>query len=119
MNIFLVLMLKHFIVDIGIQMHTPSAPKNFYFSGHRHYLEHGVGAFIACIFVVPVQFAVAIAVIDYVLHWHTDWSKWHLNKFIGAETRTSKWWWIMVLDQCVHTLCYYGIAVYFSALLAV
>ena len=119
MNIFLVLMIKHFIVDIGIQSHIPGSPKHKYFSGHLHYFHHGVGAFLATLFVVPIQYAMLIGVIDYIAHWHIDWAKHHLNREIKAEVRSERWWWTMVLDQCIHTFCYYAIALYFSALLAV
>jgi len=118
MNIFLVLMIKHFIVDIGIQSHIPSSPKHNYFSGHLHYFHHGVGAFLATMFVVPIQYAMLIGVIDYIAHWHIDWAKHHLNREIKAKVRSERWWWTMVLDQVIHTIFYYYIALYFSVQLA-
>jgi len=118
MNIFLVLMIKHFIVDIGIQSAIPGSPKHKYFSGHLHYFHHGVGAFLATMFVVPLQYAMLIGVLDYIAHWHIDWAKHHLNREIKAEVRSERWWWTMVLDQIVHTIFYYYIALYFSVQLA-
>lgn len=118
MELFLALLIKHFIVDLGIQQYIGPSPKHNYFSGHLHYFHHGVGAFIACIFVVPLQYAMLIGLIDYLAHWHVDWLKHHLNRAINAEPRSMKWWWTNVLDQIVHTLFYYYVAVYFSALLA-
>ena len=118
MELLFALVIKHFIVDIGIQSHITGSPKHKYFSGHLHYFHHGVGAFFATLFVVPLQYALLIGILDYVVHWHIDWLKHHLNREIKAEVRSSKWWWTMVLDQIAHTFFYYYVSVYVSALLA-
>ena len=118
MNIFLVLIIKHFVVDIGIQQYIGPSPKHNYFSGHLHYFHHGVGAFLATMFVVPLQYAMLIGVLDYIAHWHIDWAKHHLNRELKAQVRTERWWWTMVLDQILHVLFYYYCSIYISALLA-
>jgi hypothetical protein len=118
MNLFLALLIKHFIVDIGVQSLIPATPKHNYFSGHLHYFHHGVGAFLATMFVVPIQYAMLIGVLDYIAHWHIDWAKHHLNIILEAKPRSEVWWWTMVLDQIVHVLFYYTVALHFSVQLA-
>jgi len=111
MEFFLVLMLKHFIVDLGTQQYIGPSDKHLYLgNGHRHFFEHGiVTAFIALIFVPEI--AVLLAVLDYVIHWHIDWSKHHLNRYLKCDARSEIWWWTNVLDQCLHVLTYYLLAV--------
>lgn len=110
LEFLLCLIIKHFVVDLGMQQYMGPRPKHEYFgSGHRHYLEHAIGtAFVALIFVPKL--AILIAVLDYILHWHVDWSKHHINRWCNFEPRTEYWWWLMTADQIVHTLCYYALA---------
>ena len=107
MEFFLVLMLKHFIVDLGMQQYLGPRQKQQYLGdGHRHYLEHAVVTALIALWFVP-KLAIPLAVLDYVLHWHIDWGKHHLNRFLKCDTRSVTWWWTNVLDQCLHTLTYY------------
>lgn len=116
MELFLALMIKHYIADLGMQQSIPGSPKHEWLCGHLHYFHHGVTAFFACAFFVSIPVAFAIAFIDYIVHWHIDFAKHHLNRAIGAAPRTTAWWWTMVLDQIAHTFFYYSVAVYVSGM---
>jgi len=61
------------------------------------------------LFFVP-KFAIVIAVLDYVAHWHIDWGKHHINRWLRFEPRSQYWWWLMVVDQIAHILTYYALA---------
>ena len=116
MELLLALVIKHFIVDIGVQSMIPATPKHEYFRGHRHYIQHGVGAVVVSVLLVDPVTALVIGLLDYVVHWHIDFAKHHLNRWIYAKVRTPKWWWTMVLDQIAHTFFYYCVAVYVSGM---
>jgi hypothetical protein len=109
MEFLLALIVKHFIVDLGMQQYMGPRPKHEYLgNGHRHYLEHAIGtAFIALVFVPKL--AIVIALLDYVVHWHIDYSKHHINRWLKLEPRTEYWWWLMVVDQIAHMLTYYAL----------
>ena len=112
MDFFLVLMIKHFVVDLGFQQYMGTRQKQQYFgNGHRHYLEHGIATAFIALWFAP-EIAVLIGLLDYVLHWHIDWGKHHLNRLLKLETRSVGWWWTTVVDQCAHTVCYWCYAAY-------
>lgn len=106
----LALVIKHFVVDLGMQQYLGPRPKHEYLgSGHRHYLEHAIFTAFIALFFVP-KFAIVIAVLDYVAHWHIDWGKHHINRWLRFEPRSQYWWWLMVVDQIAHMLTYYALA---------
>ena len=110
LEFFLALVVKHLIVDLGMQQYMGHRPKHVYLgNGHRHYLEHAMGTAFVVLFFVP-KLAIPIAVIDYVVHWHIDYSKHHINRWCKFEPRTEYWWWLMVVDQIAHMLTYYALA---------
>ena len=116
MELLLALVIKHFIVDIGVQSMIPATPKHEYFRGHQHYIQHGVGAVVVSVLLVDPLVALAIGLADYVVHWHIDFAKHHLNRWINAKVREPKWWWTMVLDQICHMMFYYSVAKYVSGM---
>lgn len=110
MALFGLLMIKHFIVDLGLQQYIGPSDKHRYFSSmaHYHYAQHGLATLLVCLVVVlPVEIAILIGVVDYIIHWHIDYCKHHLNSAIGAVGHSRKWWWTNVLDQCMHTATYW------------
>ena len=107
MEFFTVLMIKHFIVDLGMQQYLgPRAKHKWLGDGHTHYLHHGITTMFVALWFAP-QIAVVLGLLDYVIHWHIDWGKHHLNRFLKCEARSVTWWWTNVLDQCLHVLTYY------------
>ena len=103
-------MIKHFIVDLGLQQYIGYSDKHRYFSGkaHFHYAQHGFATILVCLLVwLPPEIAFLIGFIDYIVHWHIDYTKHHLNSAIGAVGHSRKWWWTNVLDQCLHTATYW------------
>jgi len=108
---FLVLMIKHFIVDLGCQQYLGPRQKHHWIGdGHTHYLHHGLATAFVALWFVP-EIAVIIAILDYIIHWHIDWGKHHLNRYLKFEARSEAWWWTNVLDQCLHVLTYYALVV--------
>ena len=109
MEFFLVLMIKHFIFDLGMQQyHRPQQKHQWLGNGHRHYLEHGLATMFVALWFAP-EIAVVLGILDYVIHWHIDWGKHHLNRYLDIKDRSEYWWWTNVLDQCLHVLTYYAL----------
>ena len=108
MDFLFVLIIKHMIIDLGMQQYLGPRDKHIWLgNGHRHYAEHALGtAVVASVFLNPVH-ALVCAAMDYVVHWHIDWAKHHCNRYFKIEVRDERWWWTNVLDQCAHFTTYY------------
>ena len=117
MEFFLLLLFKHAIVDLGMQSQLQGIDKGKYFgNGHIHYAQHGIATFILCAIWLPVVPTIICTIIDYIFHWHIDYSKYKLNNLFKLEYRSKGWWYLNVLDQCCHFITYYWIVIFFSAL---
>ena len=117
MDFFLMLIIKHAIVDLGIQSQLNNIRKEYYLgNGHVHYIQHGIGTLVVAALFLPVIPAILCAIADYVIHWHIDYSKYKVNKFFNIESRTTAWWWVNTMDQCLHFFTYYYLITYFSAM---
>lgn len=117
MEFFLLLLIKHAIVDLGVQSQLTGIDKSRYFgNGHEHYLHHGMATLIVAALCLPIIPAIIIVIFDYIIHWHIDYTKHKFNRLCRIESRTPAWWWTNVIDQCLHFSTYYFIAMYASAL---
>jgi len=110
LNIFLLLLVKHAIADIGIQSMQGTLNKHNYRGkrAHLHYGTHGIGT--ALVFLIcgigPITALIAGA-IDWIAHWHIDYVKTSAIKSWSVEKNTVKFWWITSIDQALHYLTYY------------
>ena len=117
MDFFLLLLIKHAIVDLGIQSQLENINKDKYFgNGHIHYIHHGLATLIIAALFLQVFPAILCALIDYIIHWQIDYGKHKVNKLFKIENSTSAWWWTNVIDQCLHFITYYCLAKYINVL---
>lgn len=117
MDFLLLLLIKHAIVDLGVQSQLQNINKSCYFgNGHIHYMHHGISTLVIAGLFLPAIPAILCAFIDYFIHWQIDYSKHKVNSILKIESRSTAWWWTNALDQCLHFLTYYFLAVYSSAL---
>jgi hypothetical protein len=104
--------LKHFVVDFLLQRSYQYSNKGTY--GHPggllHAGLHGIGAIAALwIFADPV-WCIIMALFDSVTHYHIDWAKTKLNAKMGwGPTTHEEFWWLLGLDQLLHSLTYIAI----------
>lgn len=112
LTLFTLLILKHFIIDFPAQ--TPYQWMNKGTYGHPggilHAGLHGAGTFLcfAVFFVTP--FALFVALLDMIIHYHVDWVKMNVNKKYGWKADTHPEFWIALgLDQLAHYLTYVGL----------
>lgn len=109
--LILALFTKHFIVDFPLQVRYQYSNKGTYghFGGILHAGLHGVGTYLCLLWVAPIA-AIYLALADMFIHYHVDWAKMNLNKKLGWGPNThEQFWWLLGLDQFLHTLTYIGI----------
>ena len=108
--VFLVLFqVKHFICDGPLQTSAMVRDKGFY--GRRlgllHAGIHGSGALVALLlFGLPLKLALSLALLDFAVHYHVDFSKEQIVRRAGWTTSVSQFWWALSADQMIHQLTY-------------
>jgi len=110
LNLLILLLIKHAICDLGLQSQLlwgRAYEKNNYFGGHQHYLHHSSLTFAIVLVFLDWQTALILGIADHLLHWHIDYSKHQLNKFLACDRSMKIWWWTATLDQVLHFLTYY------------
>ncbi len=111
--LFLLLGLKHFIVDFPLQA-FPYQYRNKGTYGHPggmlHSGLHIVGTFFAVLFFVPPGWALLISVLDGECHYHIDWAKVQITNRMGWGPTTHEQFWILLgFDQLLHFITYVAI----------
>jgi hypothetical protein len=102
------LFIKHFIVDFLLQNPYQWQNKGTY--GHPggllHAGLHGVATLLILVFFTEIELALFLAMTDAIIHYHIDWAKMNLNKKFGYTPADEKFWWLLGLDQLLHSLTY-------------
>lgn len=106
--LMVLLQIKHWYVDFVNQSHEEVVSKGIYgdFHGIMHSLKHGIGTFICVTVVVGpmyAMFAFALAVFDFVTHYHIDWAKMNYG---NRDIQNPKFWNHLGLDQMAHQIVY-------------
>ena len=101
------LTVKHTICDLALQRLFP-ADKKFYFNApaHVHYFHHGIGSFLVVLIFSP-YYAVAIGLLDYLIHWHVDHWKTLVRNHYGWTSEDDRFWILQTVDQTLHFLTYF------------
>ena len=110
-EIFIILTLlfvKHFIVDFVLQTNEHVLNKGIYgaWKGIEHSLQQGIGTLICLVLFIPFWVALALAAIDFLIHYHVDWGKININKSQKLTPADNKFWFWLGLDQLAHSLTY-------------
>ncbi len=108
-----VLQIKHFICDYTLQSSYQLLNKGTYL--HPGGLLHaGLHALFttSAFFVVRPTLALGIGIIvgEFLVHYHIDWAKEQLIKFMGWTPMQGPFWWALGFDQLLHHLTYIVIA---------
>jgi len=101
------LTVKHTVCDLALQRLYP-ANKTFYFdqNAHTHYFHHGLASFLVGLMFSP-YYAVAIGLLDYLIHWHVDYWKTLVKVRYNLSEKDHKFWILQTVDQSLHFLTYY------------
>ena len=113
----LALQLKHFLCDFVLQTEYQVRTKGIYghFGGILHAGLHILGTIPALvIFDAPPVTAAAILGIEFVIHYHTDWTKVQIDKRYKWGFDDQRYWILFGADQLVHQLTYLGIVTYLA-----
>lgn len=105
--------LKHFLCDFVLQTQRQVQTKGFY--GHLGGIEHaGLHALtsIPALFILtrsPLAIGITV-VVEFVIHYHVDWSKARIDRTQSLTIADSAYWVLFGLDQLIHQMTYIGIA---------
>ena len=110
MDILLLLSLfavKHWLFDFVWQTAEEIKHKGTYldYRGMVHSIKHGIATFVI-VKIAGLHFAEAgmIGGLDFLVHYHIDWTKMRLSN--GLTTSEHVFWVWLGLDQLLHTLTY-------------
>lgn len=107
--LFLVfLQIKHWYIDFVNQSDAEVKSKGIYgdYHGIMHSAKHGIGTFICAMIVagyIYVIFALILAIVDFVFHYHIDWTKMNYG---NRDITTPAFWNHLGLDQMAHQMVY-------------
>ena len=110
---FFFLLVKHAIVDIGIQKHLGWIGKKYYWrkQPHLHYIGHGIGTILVLlpIGIVP---AIIAGIFDWGCHCQIDFAKAKIIDVLEINQQSNTYWWLLTIDQLLHYTTYLIIICY-------
>lgn len=111
--VFLILQVKHFIFDYPLQTAYELSNKGTY--GHPggvlHAALHALGTSAVFLVITPALAVGALILAgEFLIHYHVDWTKDHLMRWLGATAADRVFWWAIGADQLLHHLTYVAIA---------
>ena len=108
-KLLLALLIKHAFCDLYLQNKRHSTDKSKYIGEcHTHYIDHFILTFLVCyIFLIPIEYCLFFSSLDYIFHWHIDYIKTKIVKFLKVKIGSVGHWLIQTFDQISHYLTYY------------
>lgn len=107
--ILALLFVKHWYVDFVNQSMDEVASKGNYgeWLGIRHSLKQGLGTFLVFFLTdLSLVMCVILALIDFAIHYHTDWAKININRKKHYTVETPEFWMWLGVDQLIHSFTY-------------
>jgi hypothetical protein len=102
----LLLLAKHVLADYFLQ--KPWNDKGIYGSrgGIEHAIIHAIGTVMVMNFFVHPAWAVIIAFLDGIAHYHIDWAKTNIKSQYKLKKNQTLYWGLHGVDQYLHILTY-------------
>jgi len=102
----LLLLFKHILADYFLQ--KPWNDKGIYGSkgGVEHAIIHAIGTVIVMNFFVNPAWAVIVAFLDGIIHYHIDWAKTNIKSNYNLKKDQTLYWGLHGVDQYLHILTY-------------
>jgi hypothetical protein len=107
--LLLMLQAKHLLVDWCWQPEYELQNKGTYghFGGIRHAGKNAIGTGLCLLPFFGVVGALIGTVLDFVIHYHVDYTKMNINRLKGwGPTTHAKFWYLTGLDQFLHQATY-------------
>ena len=100
---------KHFVCDGPLQTKAMVDAKSHYgaWLGIVHSGVHAIGT--AVVFLIAgysVALFLGLGALDFVLHYHVDYTKENIVKHFKWGFADAKFWWALTADQCLHHFTY-------------
>jgi len=114
----LALQAKHFLCDFVLQSEYQVRTKGIYghFGGFIHSGLHILGTIPALLILGARPAAVAVILaVEFVIHYHADWSKSAIDKRYQWGMTDQRYWILFGTDQLIHQLTYLGIVYVLAA----
>ncbi|MGB8363311.1 MAG: DUF3307 domain-containing protein [Rhizomicrobium sp.] len=105
----LLFQIKHFVCDFLLQPYRMVIKKGIYLHpmGLLHAGLHALGSLPALLLLSRAPQAIAIVILgEFVIHYHTDWTKAQLDKHLKLDNHSSLHWAIFGADQMIHQMTY-------------
>lgn len=108
-KLLLALLIKHAICDMYLQNKRSFTDKSKYIGEcHTHYLDHFLATLLVChLFAIPIEFSFFLASIDYIAHWHIDYTKTKIIRFFKISLHSIVFWLLQTIDQILHYSTYF------------
>jgi hypothetical protein len=106
--------IKHFVCDFVLQTQYQVRTKGIYghVGGFIHSGYHMVLSLPALLILqAPLRAIVIIMVGEFLIHYHTDWTKANVDQHFDWGQADARYWNLFGADQLVHQLTYLGIVV--------
>jgi hypothetical protein len=103
------LIYKHFIFDFLYQPPYQWQNKGTYAhpGGIFHAGQHGACSFFILLAFTNAWTAIALAIFEFIVHYHIDWAKMNINRKMGWRAEKDSQFWILLgADQLLHYLTY-------------
>ena len=110
--ILILLQIKHWYIDFVNQTMEEVHGKGIYgnWSGIKHSLKHGLATALIFFLFAPIDIALMIGILDFIIHYHVDWAKININKKYNYTVEQPKFWAWLGADQLAHQITYIGLA---------
>ena len=105
-EVLALLYIKHWYIDFVNQSNEEVAGKGIYgnWQGIKHSLKHGIATVIVMLIAsVNWPSAVILGIVDFVTHYHIDWTKMNYG---NRDISTPAFWNHLGLDQMAHNFVY-------------
>jgi hypothetical protein len=112
------LQVKHFICDFALQSTFQVRTKGIYGhpGGFLHAGIHIIGTTPVFLLIRPsLLLGLGILVVEFLVHYHIDWSKEQVLRRLGLTTADGGYWIALGFDQLLHQLTYVAIVAVLAA----
>jgi len=110
----LALQVKHFLCDFVLQTEYLVRTKGIYghVGGFIHSGLHMVLSIPALLIMqAPLRAIVIIMIGEFLIHYHTDWTKANVDAYFDWGQSNAKYWMVFGADQLIHQLTYLAIVI--------
>jgi hypothetical protein len=106
--LLVLLQIKHWLIDFVYQTDAMIKYKGHYghSDGLEHSLWHGGASVVILTLFTPIEWAVILAFVDFVVHYHIDFIK---MRYGEKDITNKRFWHHLGFDQMLHQLTYIGI----------